>query len=48
MPIKITKMKAEYIGQTLKYMNYIDKNIKENHNDKTVGVIIVKKMINSF
>ena len=36
-------MKAEYIGQIKKYMNYVDKNIKEPFNDKTVGVIICKK-----
>ena len=41
--IKVTKMKAEYIGQVKKYMNYVDKNIKEVFNDKTVGVIICKK-----
>jgi len=41
--IKVTKMKPEYIGQVLKYMNYIDKNIKEGFNDKTVGVVICKK-----
>ena len=41
--IKITKMKAEYIGQVKKYMNYVDKNIKEVFNDKSVGVIICKK-----
>ena len=36
-------MKAEYIGQVKKYMNYVDKNIKEAFNDKSVGVIICKK-----
>ena len=41
--IKVTKMKAEYIGQVKKYMNYVDKNIKEVFNDKTVGVIICRK-----
>ena len=41
--IKVTKMKAEYIGQVKKYMNYVDKNIKEPFNDKSVGVIICKK-----
>ena len=41
--IKITKMKAEYIGQVKKYMNYVDKNIKEVFNDKSVGVIICRK-----
>ena len=41
--IKVTKMKAEYIGQVKKYMNYVDKNIKEVFNEKSVGVIICKK-----
>ena len=41
--IKVTKMKAEYIGQVKKYMNYVDKNIKERFNENTVGVIICKK-----
>ena len=36
-------MKAEYIGQVKKYMNYVDKNIKVLFNDKSVGVIICKK-----
>ena len=41
--LKITEMKAEYIGQVTKYINYVDKNIKEPSNNKTVGVIICKK-----
>ena len=41
--IKITEMKPEYIGQVLKYVNYIDKHIKEMHNDKSVGIVICKK-----
>ena len=41
--IKVTKMKAEYIGQVKKYMNYVDKNIKEVFNDRSVGVIICRK-----
>ena len=41
--LKITEMKAEYIGQVTKYINYVDKNIKEPFNDKTIGVIICKK-----
>ena len=35
--IKVTEIKAE------KYINYVDKHIKEIHNEKTVGVIICKK-----
>ena len=41
--LKVTEFKAEYIGQITKYINYIDKNIKEVFNDKTVGVIICRK-----
>ena len=41
--LKITEMKAEYIGQVTKYINYVDKKIKEPFNDKTVGVIMCKK-----
>ena len=41
--IKVTKMKAEYIGQIKKYMNYVDKNIKETFNENSVGIIICKK-----
>ena len=36
-------MKAEYIGQVSKYINYVDRHIKEPFNDKTVGVIICRK-----
>ena len=41
--LKVVNFKAEYIGQITKYINYADKNIKEIHNEKTVGVIICKK-----
>ena len=41
--LKVAEMKAEYIGQVTKYINYVDKNIKEPCNEKTVGVIICKK-----
>ena len=41
--LKVTEMKAEYIGQVTKYINYVDKNIKETFNDETVGVIICRK-----
>ena len=32
-----------YIAQVQKYMNYIDKNIKETTNDNTIGILIGKK-----
>ena len=41
--LKVTEMKVEYIGQITKYINYVDKNIKELFNDKTVGVVICKR-----
>ena len=41
--LKVTEMKAEYIGQITKYINYVDKNIKKVFHEKTVGVIICKK-----
>ena len=41
--IKVVPMKAEYIGQVKKYMNYVDKNIKKEFHDNTVGVIICKR-----
>ena len=41
--LKITELKKEHIGQIQTYMNYIDKNIKTMEEDKTIGIIIVKK-----
>ena len=41
--LKVTELKAEYIGQINKYMNYIDKNIRSINQDKTIGIIICKK-----
>jgi len=43
LEIKVTKLKAEYIGQVLKYINYVDTNIKKEFHNKTVGIIICKK-----
>ena len=34
LELKVTEMKAEYIGQITKYINYVDKNIKELFNDR--------------
>lgn len=45
--IKVTEFKAEYISQVQKYMNYIDKNMKEITNNNTIGILICKKE-NSF
>jgi len=41
--LKVTELKAEYIGQIQKYMNYIDKNIKSIKQNETIGIIICKK-----
>ena len=41
--LKITELKKEHIGQIQMYMNYIDKNIKTVDENKTIGIIIVKK-----
>ena len=43
LELKITELKAEHIGQLKKYMNYIDKNVKSINQDKTIGIIIVRK-----
>ena len=41
--LKVTEIKAEYIGQIKKYMNYIDKNIRNINQNKTIGIIMCKK-----
>ena len=41
--LKVTEFKVEYISQVQKYMNYIDKNIKEISNNNTVGILICKR-----
>ena len=41
--LKVTELKKEHIGQIQTYMNYIDKNLKTINEDKTIGIIIVKK-----
>ena len=41
--LKVTEFKVEYISQVQKYMNYIDKNIKEVSNNNTIGILICKK-----
>ena len=40
--LKITELRKEHIGQIQFYMNYVDKNIKNINQDKTVGIIICK------
>lgn len=41
--LKVTKLKKEHIGQIHTYMNYIDKELRTIHQDKTIGIIICKK-----
>ena len=41
--LKVTEFKAEYISQVQKYMNYIDKNVKEVNNNSTIGILICKR-----
>ena len=41
--LKVTEFKVEYIAQVQKYMNYIDKNIKEINNNNTIEILICKK-----
>ena len=41
--LKVTEYKVEYISQVQKYMNYIDKNIKEISNNETIGIIICRR-----
>ena len=41
--LKVTEFKVEYISQVQKYMNYIDKNVKEISNNSTIGIIICRQ-----
>ena len=41
--LKISNLKKEYIGQIHVYMNYIDNNLKQFNQGKTIGIIICKK-----
>ena len=41
--LKVTEFKVEYISQVQKYMNYIDKHIKEISNNNTMGILICKR-----
>ncbi len=41
--LKVTEFKVEYIAQVQKYMNYIDKNLKEINNNNTIGILICRK-----
>ena len=41
--LKVTELNYNHTGQIQKYINYIDKNIKNIDDNKTVGIIICKK-----
>ena len=41
--LKVTELKKEHIGQIQVYMNYIDKNLKNINQNKTIGIIICKQ-----
>ena len=41
--LKVIELNSNHTGQSQKYMNYIDKNIKNIDDNKTVGIIICKK-----
>ena len=41
--LKVTVFKVEYISQVQKYMNYIDKNVKEQFNNNTMEILICKR-----
>ena len=41
--LKVIELNSNHTGQIQKYMNYIDKNIKNIDDNKTVGIIICKK-----
>ena len=41
--LKVSELKKEHIGQIEFYMNYIDKNLKNINQNKTIGIIIYKK-----
>ena len=40
--LKVSELKKEHIGQIEFYMNYIDKNLKNINQNKTIGIIICK------
>ncbi|MGM9875884.1 MAG: PDDEXK nuclease domain-containing protein [Bacilli bacterium] len=41
--LKVTELKKEHIGQIEVYMNYIDKNIRNINQNKTIGVIVTRR-----
>ena len=41
--LKVTELKKEHIGQIQIYMNYIDQNVKNINQERTIGIIICKE-----
>ena len=41
--LKISELKKEHIGQIEVYMNYVDNNLKTINQNKTIGIIIVRR-----
>ncbi|MBQ2640266.1 MAG: DUF1016 family protein [Bacilli bacterium] len=41
--LKVTELKKEHTGQIMTYMNYIDENIKDIDDNKTIGIIICRE-----
>ncbi len=41
--LKVTEFRVEHIAQVQKYMNYIDRNVKEISHGNTIGILICKK-----
>ena len=46
--LKVTEVRKEHIGQIQVYMNYIDKHIKNITNNKTIGIIVVRRDNNYY
>ena len=41
--LKVVELNSYHTGQIQKYMNYVDRNVKNIDDNKTVGIIICKK-----
>ena len=41
--LKVTELKKEHIGQIQVYMNYIDKEVKKDYHNNTIGIILCRK-----
>ena len=41
--LKINEVKKQDVGQIIAYVKYIDKNIKEEYHNNTIGIIVTRK-----